>query len=365
MFFRPHNLSANCDDREHFCRRSFRKPSGRGAFTLVELLVVIFIIGILIALLLPAILSAVEAGRRAHCLNNLKQIGIGMNLYMNLHNSLPAGTSYPWYRYHGYLFWRDILPHMELGEVYRTIKRYEGHEERGNIVLNTSLRPKLMGVRISWLSCPSSPLEKMTYYQASPDYGVYFPVEMQPADYAGVSGSVQGNVMVRYGGTMRANSGVLHTFVEDDKYQHNDLKNGYRGRHPGVKPKEITDGLSHTMLIAETSGELTDPNTGERKSGRTTDMFLQGCCCADWQPTCHRGLMTVRHPVGTYDASAPGTGGPGAPHQPIQAGHPIGGCIVNCDGSTHFVTDSLDIQILYNLADRNDGQTTGDFGVAK
>jgi prepilin-type N-terminal cleavage/methylation domain-containing protein/prepilin-type processing-associated H-X9-DG protein len=107
------------------------RRANRRAFTLIELLVVIAIIAVLIALLLPAVQSAREAARRAQCVNNLKQIGLGMANYVDTFGSYPPGgitkvtatnPGDPWSSLANSLNWRAmVLPMMEAGSAYNAI----------------------------------------------------------------------------------------------------------------------------------------------------------------------------------------------------------------------------------------------------
>jgi prepilin-type N-terminal cleavage/methylation domain-containing protein/prepilin-type processing-associated H-X9-DG protein len=90
----------------------------RRGFTLIELLVVIAIIGVLIALLLPAVQSAREAARRAQCTNNLKQIGLAMHNYHQATNVIPWGDGPWWNEWSAHTL---LLPYLEQGPIYNAI----------------------------------------------------------------------------------------------------------------------------------------------------------------------------------------------------------------------------------------------------
>jgi prepilin-type N-terminal cleavage/methylation domain-containing protein/prepilin-type processing-associated H-X9-DG protein len=120
---RPRSCDGKC--RSRGCNRQF--DAARCGFTLIELLVVIAIIAVLIALLLPAVQSAREAARRIQCVNNLKQLGLGIHNYESSNGVLPPQMVLT-FNSAGAVAWKStwgassrITPYLELGNVYNAI----------------------------------------------------------------------------------------------------------------------------------------------------------------------------------------------------------------------------------------------------
>ena len=119
-----------------------KRLNKRAGFTLVELLVVIAIIGILVALLLPAVSAAREAARKMSCSNNLKQIGLAMRTYHNTYNSLPPNGLYHWNRQsnNGQTWagsskgsvWVKLLPFLEQDPLYNSLNMVVSGRKSGN-----------------------------------------------------------------------------------------------------------------------------------------------------------------------------------------------------------------------------------------
>ena len=127
---------------------------------------------------------------------------------------------------------------------------------------------------------------------------------------------------------------------------------GAKNGRLNVRFSEVADGLSNTLLLAETSGELIAEDRTSI-SGRSTEQFLAGACCADWYTTNGLGLMTVLHPPGMRSANGFGAWGPGSPHVPITSNHGTGGNVLFGDDHVQMLTDEIDLEVLYALADRD------------
>jgi len=134
-------------------------PRRRNAFTLIELLVVIAIIGVLIALLLPAVQAAREAARRAQCVNNLKQLGLGLHNYESTFGAFPpalimAGEENIVHWFGGWSVHGRILPFMEQGPMFDSINFVTTYSSP----INTTVSAQMLSVFL----CPSEPNQEVS-----------------------------------------------------------------------------------------------------------------------------------------------------------------------------------------------------------
>ncbi len=198
------------------------------AFTLVELLVVIAIIGILIALLLPAVQAAREAARRSQCTNNAKQLGLAVHNYHDSFKCFPPGSirwSAPWPEswQTSHIHWiARILPYFEQKSIYDQIEFEDTRPWQSDPSKPGYL---LRRIEIATVRCPSDP--------GNP----YGDTSAAPTNYVGCSGknAALNNRTYEYGGGPR-----------NDPYSRGIFRENCRHRFANVK-----DGTTNTMMIGE------------------------------------------------------------------------------------------------------------------
>lgn len=282
----------------------------RPAFTLVELLVVIAIIGILIAMLLPAIQSVREAARRTQCMNNVRQLGIAAHNYESAMQVFPPARNAN-HNWTGIML--DFIEQTNVGDLYDRTRRW-------NHPVNQEAITKI----IPTFLCPSNPND-ISLRLDSIGGGKFAAV----SDYAATTAVA--NVVY--------NSG----FAIPVKYRKGALSNGL-----GTKLGDITDGLSNTILITEDAGRpVHHVSTGLGPA----NLRLR---CGNLSVTNGRvrgaGWADASNAIPVHGFVASGLSCPGP--VPINATnnneafgfHP--GMIVGvlCDGSVHTVNDTITMQ---------------------
>ena len=300
---------------------------------------VISIIGILIGLLLPAVQAARETARRAQCSNNLKQIGLALLTYESLNKTLPAGGLYGSGGGYGFSWLVRIMPQIEQSVYYQQLD-WKGTNYGGSLGWlgqNTANATLLGNVEFASFNCPSSPL---------------------PHQVMNTGGWTVNDSSTMYAG----NSGATNDITARDKINND-------GSAPGrlsfggvlislamVQMADIRDGTTNTLMVVEQSDWCTDA-TGNKYDCRSDcgHGFCMGPGNDGWDRIFN--MTTVVNGINEKSANAFGVPGNCGPNRAIQSAHVGGAEVLLADGSVHFASETLDLNVLYNLANRSDGNS--------
>ncbi|QDV17207.1 putative major pilin subunit [Gimesia panareensis] len=301
----------------------------RKGFTLIELLVVIAIIAILIALLLPAVQQAREAARRSTCRNNLKQLALAMHNYHDVFGRLPFGQittsgSTTWAsvgaRSTGWGWSAMILPYIEQANLYNKIDFNRPLVNPGDTSAAQTQNTAVIGSPIPVIRCPS---DLGPAVEQIPMAGI-----MVNAAYTSYAGNAGG-----WGGSQNGENSI-----ESDGF--------FYKLYPGspavqsVRFRDVTDGLSNTILLAEQAyrNTLSDETLGGSVVGQAARKKWYGAMSED---AVEGGSINRLVVEGRYGINSPPTLKISQRRRSASSEHPGGAMFALADGSVRFISENI------------------------
>jgi prepilin-type N-terminal cleavage/methylation domain-containing protein/prepilin-type processing-associated H-X9-DG protein len=311
-------------------------------FTLIELLVVIAIIGVLIGLLLPAVQKVREAANRMACTNNLKQLGLGLHNYHDVHHKFPPGAlgrraGFPQFDgLTGHGLGTFLLPYVEQEALFR--------EYHWDVSWLDPPNQEVVRTQLRVWQCPSAEPNRIqdgSVITVMPPAGELFNGYAACGDYAGILG---------------VDPQLVERGVIDRPVGPRDVAGYYEGvcvLNGARSMADISDGSVHTILMAECAGR---PQLWHRRA-KVPNVWLTGGAWAS------RNLLWCR------GATQDGTAFYGrcaincTNDREVYSFHPGGANVVMADGSVHFLREGMEIQILARLVTRAGGEvvSAGDY----
>jgi|LakMenEpi03Aug12_release.lakeMendotaPanAssembly.Ray.scaffolds.fasta_scaffold95981_3 prepilin-type N-terminal cleavage/methylation domain-containing protein len=298
-----------------------RPSASRSAFTLVELLVVISIIGVMVGLLLPAVQAAREAARRMQCSNNMRQIGLALHNYESTHKRFPAGWVANEPEGHPGWGWAvALLPFIEQGGVQdRLDSRLE--------ITAAPNQPMIMQVVPTFI-CPSDPFAPTFEIGEAEEHHDHADHDWGSDDHDHEPHNVdEGHKLFSIA---RSNYVAVYGTTEVDESPY--AGNGAFFGNSRIRIRDFTDGTSNTMVIGE---------RGSRLGGSL------------WHGVIPEANAAFARIVGSTDH---GPNSPAAHFDDFGSYHTTGAHFVMADNSVRLVPSTIDLSIYQAMATRQGGE---------
>jgi prepilin-type N-terminal cleavage/methylation domain-containing protein/prepilin-type processing-associated H-X9-DG protein len=290
----------------------------RRGFTLIELLVVVAIVGILIALLLPAVQAAREAARKSQCTNNLKQIGLAMHSYATAnYNAFPPGRYNAPYNYGWGVF---VLPFLEQSALAQNFNM--------NANFYDAVNQPVVETPLAVFQCPSVPGNRIFQMLNAPPANTPFspPAMGAASDYFACYG------------------------VYDASYGSSTQRLGIFQNNQICPLASVVDGLSETILVFEQAGRPAQWCNGKPILGlNQVNGSWWGAWAAFNGPQVQGYDDSCTQSVGTCAVNCNNGRG-------VYAFHAAGANVLMADGSVHLLQTSTSLNVLYALATLANGE---------